>query len=76
MLLLPYSFLILCQDLTSLSLLLVSLILTSVNNFHSLLSSDPIFCLVFLLLLMNLQKDFLFPLINLLLANLFYAWPF
>lgn len=73
---LPYSFLILCQDLTSLSLLLVSLILSSVNNFHSLLSSDPIFCLVFFLLLMNLQNDFLFPLIILLLANFFYAWPF
>lgn len=73
---LPYSFPTLCPDLTSLSLLLVSLILSSVNNFHSLLSSDPMFCLVFLMLLMNLQNDFLFPLIILLLANLFYAWPF
>lgn len=73
---LPYTFLILCQDFTSLSLLLVSLILSSVNNFHSLLSRDPIFCLVFLLLLMNLQNDFLFPLIILLLTNLFYAWTF
>lgn len=73
---LPYTFLILCQDFTSLSLLLVFLILSSVNNFHSLLSRDPIFCLVFLLLLMNLQNDFLFPLIILLLTNLFEAWPF
>lgn len=73
---LPYTFLILCQDFTSLSLLLVSLILSSVNNFHSLLSKDPISCLVFLLLLMNLQNDFLFPLIILLLTNLFYAWTF
>lgn len=73
---LPYTFLILCQDCTSLSLLLVSLILSSVNNFHSLLSRDPIFCLVFLLLLMNLQNDFLFPLITLLFTNLFYASPF
>lgn len=72
---LSYSFLIVWQDLTSLSLLLVSLVLSSVNNFQSLLSSDPILCLVFLLLLMNLQNDVLFPLIILLLANLFYAWP-
>lgn len=73
---LPYTFLTLCQDYTSLSLLLVSLILSSVNNFHSLLNRDPIFCLVFFLLLMNLQNDFLFPLIILLLTNLFDAWPF
>lgn len=69
---LPYTFFILCQDFTSLSLLLVSLILSSVNDFHSLLSRDPIFCLVFLLLLMNLQNDFLFPLIILLLTNILY----
>lgn len=56
--------------------LLVSLILWSVNNIHCLLRSNPIFCLVSLLLLMNLQNDFLFPLMILLVCKLILCLAF